>query len=230
MQQNEISCKKCGGIIKLTETEPGRDWLQCGWCGTVFRIAGNVTGSIDYDDDFLPDNITITRDNNDIRIVFRWYSHINVLNLVVAIALDIFEAYWNALFFKWGIVMILMFGIPNFIAGFGIFYWALAGLVNKAVLTVSKTVRIKSGPLPWYGNRKLEKAQFRSVYCRQKDVLEPTGTKQTYEIRAVLSNNRDIKLLSRITMPEQALYIEQEIEKCLGIADQRVYGDTVSSD
>ena len=66
--------------------------------------------------------------------------------------------------------------------------------------------------------------QIQQLYCTAKTSSSRNGTSTAYELHALTSGGEDRKLL-KVDELEQALFIEQEVEKFLGIADVPVRGE-----
>lgn len=85
-------------------------------------------------------------------------------------------------------------------------------------------LRVEHGPLPWVGNRRLPATAIDQIFC----VLRPGGkhSAETFEVHAAVDGHRRaVKLVSGLASPSQALYIEVELEKALGIQDHPVVGE-----
>jgi Tfp pilus assembly PilM family ATPase len=67
-------------------------------------------------------------------------------------------------------------------------------------------------------------ADLKQLYAKEKVSSSRNGTSITYEVH-VTRSGRNIKLVSGLESSEQAVYIEQEIEKYLNIKDIPVKGE-----
>jgi hypothetical protein len=102
----------------------------------------------------------------------------------------------------------------------------LAGYLNRTIMTVNRSLfTIKHAPIPWPGNRLLNPLEITQLYCKEQMHRNKGSVSYTYEVHAVLKNNERAKLISGLDSSEQALYIEQEIERFLNIEDQPVRGE-----
>jgi hypothetical protein len=107
-------------------------------------------------------------------------------------------------------------------AGVGLTYMVLTGFVNSTVITVeSDQLTIKHRPLPWLGNRTLNRNDFIQLYC--EEVRNKNGS--SYRLNAVLQNHKKLKLISGIQDRSQAIYFEREIERFMGIDNVHVDGE-----
>lgn len=173
----------------------------------------------------LPDKISLQEYPDYIHISRKWFgTHIILMTL--------FALFWNTVLigFYAGMddnagPMARLFPIIHVAVGIWVSYYALAGWLNTSHVYVSKdTIEINHKPLPWVGNKKLKSTALKQLYAREKISHNKNGTTVTYEVRAILKEGQNIKLLSGLKNSEQALFIEQEIEKYLQIENVPVKG------
>jgi hypothetical protein len=86
-------------------------------------------------------------------------------------------------------------------------------------------LEISHKPIPWLGNKRLKSAELKQIYVKEKIKRNNNNTSVTYEVRAILLNGKSIKIISGLPNSEQALYVEQEIERYIGIEDVKVKGE-----
>ena len=113
------------------------------------------------------------------------------------------------------------------ISGLGFLYYALATWINKTHVYVSKNaIEIKQKPLPWFGNKRLETKNIKQLYSRKNISSSSSNNQSTisYHLHVVSIDEDDMRLL-KVENAEQALFLEQEIEKYLGIKNLRVRGE-----
>jgi hypothetical protein len=112
-------------------------------------------------------------------------------------------------------------------------YLALAGLLDRTVVTVSRSgLEAAHGPLPVPLRRfapvrhrvRIDPARLEQVYVKETRVLGTGRDGGDYGVHARLEDADDTVLLSRLRA-EEALYLEQQIEQFLGIEDRQVDGE-----
>ena len=102
----------------------------------------------------------------------------------------------------------------------------LAGYLNKTVIKVGPgSLEVTSGPLPVPGNKRLETMNLKQLYSKERVPRGRRSASYTYEVHAVTQDDKDETVVSGLTDSAQALYIEQQIERSLGIKDQLVRGE-----
>ncbi|HEX6037164.1 hypothetical protein, partial [Longimicrobium sp.] len=71
-------------------------------------------------------------------------------------------------------------------------------------------------------NVDISTASLEQLFCTEQVIRGRNGVSLRYGVDAVLKDGRHLKLATALDVREQALYIEQTIEKRLGIVDRRV--------
>ena len=88
---------------------------------------------------------------------------------------------------------------------------------------------VRHGPLPWRGNLDLPTDGIEQLFCQNKlrtnrDSDGHTTTSRQYEVHAVIHGQKQ-KLLGGLHEADQALFVEQRLERFLGIEDRSVSGE-----
>ena len=174
----------------------------------------------------LPDKLGLAHHGSHIEITRKWFRW----QIVVATSFAIF---WDGLLFTWYSSigentdpMAIYFPLLHVAIGLGITYYALAGWVNQTRIIVGLgKLAVRHEPLPWLGNIELDTMNLKQLHTKEHITRGKNGPYVTYEVHATTHNSKNIKLVSGLDTSEQALYIEQEIEKYLGIKDIPVKGE-----
>jgi len=82
-----------------------------------------------------------------------------------------------------------------------------------------------AGPLPWLGNIKIPAGEIRQLFREETISRGRGGTSTRYHLNAITGQNRKLCLVRDVPAADVALYLEQEIEKALGIEDRKVAGE-----
>lgn len=108
-------------------------------------------------------------------------------------------------------------------AGAFITYLTIAGFVNRTVFTVERDhLTVRHGPLPWRGNVDVPTTSLLQLFCTEQVSRSRNGTTTRYSVEGVLKDGRHLKVATALDAREQALFIEQTLEKHLGIQDRPV--------
>jgi hypothetical protein len=183
----------------------------------------------------LPDKLELRNHGSGIEIIRKWFGWQTLL-------LTGFAVFWNFFLFSWfsiatafgGLfasfnnpVMSIFTLIPliHVGAGVGMAYAALAGWINTTRIRVDQgRISVRHGPLPWLGNKDLDGSDLKQLYSKEKITRGRNSTTIKYEVHALTANGKNQKLVSGLESSEQALYIEQEIERYFRIEDTPVRG------
>lgn len=144
-----------------------------------------------------------------------------------------FTFIWNAFMVAWmtitisqGVWIMAAFGSIHALVGLGLIYFTLASFLNKTDIRITPyTLSIKHYPLRWFGQREYPVETIRQVFCKEKISRNKNNTSITYQVLFLDQNNRSQKILSGLTDSEQARFIENQVEKTLGIKNQSVSGE-----
>jgi hypothetical protein len=102
-----------------------------------------------------------------------------------------------------------------------LFYLTLVSLFNRSVIQISQSeLRAEIGPLPYESSKTLNSINIQQIYVR----LKRTGRTTAYALYVLTRNNHHEKLVT-VRNGKLALYLEEEIERFLGIEDQVVRGE-----
>jgi hypothetical protein len=172
----------------------------------------------------LPAGIHVEERGRDLVIVRRWFSWVYIFLLFFCLMWNgMLISFYGILFAAGSPPMLLLFPSLHVMAGAFITYFTLAGFVNRTTFTIEADhLTVRHGPLPWRGNVDVSTASLTQLFCTEQVSRSRNGTTVRYGVDAVLKDGRHLKLASGLDAREQALYIEQSIEKHLGIQDRRV--------
>lgn len=180
----------------------------------------------------IPEKITVTRDFQHLQIVRKWFGFRFIVLTLFVIVWDAFLLNWYASILSFPSLsgpglMFALFPLLHVAAGVGLTYYTLAGYLNRTTIDVDfNSLTIRHGPLPWWGNQDVSSRQLRQLYSKRDD-HGSSGYRRgypAYSVHAITEERRNLKLLSGLDTSEQALFIEQEIEKFLKIEDKPVKG------
>ncbi|HLQ46343.1 MAG TPA: hypothetical protein VK137_16485, partial [Planctomycetaceae bacterium] len=88
---------------------------------------------------------------------------------------------------------------------------------------------VRHGPVPWKGNLDLATDGIEQIYCQRKINRSRSddgdiSTSTRFEVHAVAGAQK-VKLLSGLQEADHALFVEQRLERFLGIEDRPVPGE-----
>ncbi|MCP4542601.1 MAG: hypothetical protein GY832_36225 [Chloroflexi bacterium] len=174
----------------------------------------------------LPNGIDLTENLDGLEIVRRWFSIQTVFLTFFVVFWDGFLVFWYTQAINTSNIMMLVFPLLHVAIGVGLTYYVLASYVNRTYIRVNHSfLSIQHAPLPFPGNRTVDASDIKQVYSKENISRSRRSNSVTYEVHALTRNGRNLKLLSRLPNSEQALFIEQEIERFLRIQDVPVRGE-----
>ena len=180
----------------------------------------------------IPDNLEIGTSFQNLRITRRWFGLKFIFLTLFVIIWDAFLISWYSRafspnFFQGGAdFMFVLFPLGHVAVGIGLTYYVLAGYLNKTIIDVNfNSITIRHAPIPFWGNKKVSSKTVRQLYCKKDDYYGGRNGYRSFAVHAITSERKNIKLLSGLDNSEQALFIEQEIEKFLKIEDKPVKGE-----
>ncbi len=239
-----LSCQQCDTPILAGDMNLEHAIAKCSHCGFVFSFAevlGSATGSIAHlqeairqgwkphqDPVALPAGMTIKTMAGSVRITQRWFEKLAFLSLVSCLL-------WYAPLYLWftelyypGLDFSLKM-ITTLYAGGGVFfaYFTLARFVNSTVIQADRRfLTVRQRPLPWFGKRNIPVPDVKQIYCVESVRHNSLGHRHaSYQVRAILHSGATIGLTSGLKHPEQAFFIEDQLEKGLGIPPRKVQGE-----
>ncbi len=139
-------------------------------------------------------------------------------------------------FLGFWVVVRLTIGVPAMdllltvlAVAFSFLLWIfLAYRLNSTQITIGGGwLRVRHSPIPWPGRRDVRADAIRQVYSQMyhERARRRVDGRTTYRLRAIMADDVELLLVHDMTTREQALYLEQEIERFLGLADEPARGE-----
>ncbi len=178
----------------------------------------------------LPGKITLHHAGPDLIITRKWFGIKTLMLTAFVIFWDGFLIFWYRSAFQGfqGDDMLIFKLFPLLHVGVGIWltYFTLAGYVNKTFVRVNyEKISVRHKPLPYLGHKTVQTRDVKQLYSKEKISRSSKNTSVTYEVHALTHGGKSIKLVPYMESSEQALFVEQEIERYLGIKDKPVRGE-----
>lgn len=152
-----------------------------------------------------------------VEITRRWFGPTHLFMLLFCVFWDAGVGSGYAAAISKGDWGFLLFSLLHLGAGVWLTYFTIAGLLNRTWIGIaSGTLTIRHGPLPWRGNRTLDRDDIRALHARTKP-----GRKGhiSHTLNAVLKGGTEITLLNNLSSAEQSLYLERVIKEELGFEE-----------
>lgn len=123
-------------------------------------------------------------------------------------------------------IVFLLLPLVFVAVGLLVAYGTAAALLNRTTIELDcNTLSVRHGPVPWSGNCNVRTQDVRQLYVQRSRERGRRRAFYTYDLSAVLSDGRKIHLLRGLTDPDEATFLEQELERVLKLPDERVRGE-----
>lgn len=222
----EMKCRNCGADLSPEDISPQLAAARCRHCHTLFAIPAAGGRRIERPQVSLPKGFTIDETMDTLDITRRWRSPVVWFILFFAVLWNGFMVVWNGIAFTQGAWPMAVFGLLHTGVGLFLIYTVIAMFVNSTVVrSAPGLLAVKSGPLPWKGDKTMDPRLVEQLFCREKISRGKNGTTTTYQLEAVLEGNRRETLVKDLSDPDHALYIEQQLERHLRLPDVPVAGE-----
>ncbi len=227
MSLTALLCPACAAPIRQEEVHLAAGLATCSGCGAQM----NLTTSFGLDEApvqrrapvALPKGMTFEKTLHGIQITRGWFTPAAIGLLLFCVLWDGFLVFWYFTVVKTGTPDIaLLLPIVHVLIGLFLSYFAAASFVNRTHVSVERGIlNIRHAPLPWPGPRGLATAQIRQLFCKRHATRSKNGLRISWQLWSVTDAGVRRKLLSGLEL-DAALYLEQELEKALGIQNRPV--------
>jgi hypothetical protein len=179
----------------------------------------------------LPLHINMDYDGINLVITRKWWGKTYKGLLFFTLIWNSFLVFWYFMAFKTGSTMMKIFPVFHVAIGLFLAYKTLTGIFNKTYIRVNtESIQVEHKPIPYVGNKTLLSKDVKQLYSKKRVTRTSNGAATvSYEVRAILTNGKETKLVTELETPDQAKFIEMEIERYLGIRDMPVRGELRSS-
>jgi len=231
MSLTALKCPSCSSAIREPDIDLSRGLAKCSYCGSVMNLTASFGGSAQgggkREPGALPKRMTFEKTLHGIEITRSWFTPVVWALVFFCVIWDGFLVVWYAMAFTAGAPMIAkLFPVIHVTVGLVLSYYAVASFVNKTHVTLERGIlRIAHRPLPWPGARELAGMSLRQLFCKEHISRGKNGVTVTYELWALHDDGSTKTKLAAGMELEQALYLEQELEKALGIQDRPQPGE-----
>ncbi|MCI4666564.1 MAG: hypothetical protein MRZ79_00280 [Bacteroidia bacterium] len=174
-----------------------------------------------------PTNFKIFRENGHLVMLRSWWG-------LRFIFLTLFVIFWDSLILQWYNhltgrpletdfdFLSVIFPIFHVAMGICLTYYTIAGYLNKTIMVVGNgSLSITHDPMWWPGNRSYAIEGIKQLYVK----LDEHDKSSSYSIWMVDHENCSKKLIDFIEDLQEAIFIEESLEREMGIEDMPVKGE-----
>jgi hypothetical protein len=175
----------------------------------------------------MPKGFKVKNEDDTWQVSWRWFGWGYVLLAVWCMFWDGFLVVWYGLSLAAGMWLMALFPTLHAIIGIAMTYYTLAGFLDRTTVKIGNDrLEIWHHPLPWWGEKRFQTSDIEQFYCKENlSHSSDYGTSRSYEVYVIFRHDLRKKLITGLNEPEQALYIEQELERFLYIQDAPVPGE-----
>lgn len=243
----QVICPSCGEMVRSEDMNLDQMVGKCRRCHALVNLR-DIVPPENFAENALranrprpavpqPEKLTVEDNGSQLVISWRWFDWSVLWLIFFCIAWDSFLVfwYWMGLAVQDRVWMwfTFVFPIAHVAVGIWLTYFTLACLVNRTQISVDhEQLRVRHGPLPWPGNVVLPAPEIVQVYVSAAHACEPApddpgctvNQSSSCTLKIILHDGTGRKLLS-LSEPDMAMFIEQAIEKFLGLGDEPVAGE-----
>ncbi|MFT4175727.1 MAG: hypothetical protein QM627_03650 [Luteolibacter sp.] len=223
----ELKCTNCGSRLSPAEISPHLAAARCSHCHALFALPTSVVNTEMVRPEVgLPKKMTLVDLGNILEITRKWRGAAAYVLIPFTLFWNGFMVVWHTISLSQGIWTMSLFGLLHTGVGLFLIYLVLAKLFNTTVVRVKMgRLTVNSGPIPWPGSKNLDASEVTQLFCKEKVTHNKNGSTTKYTVEAILKGHRTETLVSDLETYEQALFIEQQLEKHLKIMDAKVTGE-----
>ena len=224
----KINCPTCSSEIPVANIDLSGKIAKCAACNNIFSFSSQIPVPDAQIRTSLgkPRNFEIERSADGLTIVRKWFTP-------TIIFLSFFCLFWNGFMAVWfyialtkKIYAMALFGSLHGAVGLGLLYTVVAGFLNKTYIRIAyDSLSVKHRPLPSFGQRNMKRQDIKQLYSKEIAQYHKHGCSHSYSVQAITRTGDVVALVSGLSTSEEALFLEQEIEKYLGIEDEPVRGE-----
>lgn len=226
-----LKCPSCGSNLQLQDFDLANNVVKCSYCAALMplgehnqrqeRDAGSKPQVA------LPHRMTMQETPGGIEIRRRWFTPLAIFLVFFCLSWNGFLVGWYSIAFKGHTPLAMkLFPIVHVAVGVFLTYYTLALFVNTTRVAVDRgQLRVAHGPLPWAGNKTMRVEEVDQLFCKETIKRTKNGIHTRYEVWIALKSGLVTKLLADLEARDQALFIEQQLERHLNIRDRYVPGE-----
>jgi len=225
-----LKCPSCSSPFEESAFDLDHGLVRCSYCGTLTTLPSAIKrppGLQERGPLALPTRMAIEPTPHGVRLVRKWFSPVVFFLIPFCVIWDGFLIVWYATAFSTGAPLAMtLFPLIHVAVGVGLTYFTVAMLINKTHISVERgEVIISHTPLPWFGYRRIPGVMIDQIYAKIHITHGKNGPSTDYQLWLVNTAGKHEKLHANSLTQDQALYIEQQLEKALGIKDRAIAGE-----
>lgn len=225
-----VTCRRCFRDIPDSEVDPALGFVECRQCNVIFEIAPTPARAREQVP--MPSGVRVRRRGGgqgdgpyrggaanpgalEVALPFtRWVGGAAVASAVITFVVGgVLAIYGRGEEDRWFALTVLP------LTGLVLMYVGIACLVNERRIVVdADATDVRNGPVPWPGRRRVPAATIKQLYVTRVRYRRTRRGTERFVLRFVDNAGAHATLVVFDDVA-QALWLEQAIERHLGIAD-----------
>lgn len=232
----QLKCSVCKSNILSDDSDDINIDSSIVKCHSCFEVGDKLNNAQPLSSDYVKSNVempkcfSVDKSGRELIITKRWFTLAVFPFLFVCILFDL--GGFPVVIKEVTANVPLIFKLIRLICYVGVavcfHYIVLVGLLNKTFIKVIyPNISVEHSPIPWPGNKVIRTSEIDQLFCEEiVSRSRRTGNiSYTYTVGIILKGGKRDELVAGLEPPEQARFIEQEIERFLGIKDRSVAGE-----
>jgi hypothetical protein len=229
----QIVCESCGEPVAAADINMQLGMAKCVPCDSLFSIAMQVAlAERPLPIVGVPRSIRVDNFGTELRLSRRWFNSGAFGLLIFTLFLSGFVGAFVGMLIQGFVrgapppLLSLILIAPFLVITLSLAYITLAMFLNKTVVVAtSSSLTTSHGPLMLRRSVSVDVADVEQVFVKRS---VPNNSEATYEVWARMADDEDHELIADIPDFKAARYIEQEIERFLGLPDLPVVGEATA--
>jgi len=220
------ACPSCGVSLPSAAISEQLSAARCPACRTLVDLGSSRRTEARSLAVAQPERWQVEATPGSLKVRWRWFT-------LPGLLLVPFTLFWNGVLlgmafsasdgFQHPERLLVGLVVPHVWVGIGLAYFTVATFLNSTTVQVSEGVlHVRSGPLPWRGNRTIPVRELQQLFVMEK---RANRGGVSYELCGLLRNGKRQSLLSGLSDEGSARFLEVKLEQVMSIADQSVAGE-----
>lgn len=227
-----LICKHCSASIPEENIINDGRIAICAYCDTVHHLSEETlpfpekSKRKEKQKREIPDKFTFEQHPEGIELQYRWLGKQHWALLFFALFWNGFLVVWVGIALSTGAWIMIVFASLHIAIGVGIGYYVLSGFLNKTSIMIRRQeIGIKHAPIPMLGNpdKIIDRRSIEQVYCKQRVAYTSNDMPvHVFDVHYIEKGGGDETLVRGLDKLNQAIFIEQQIERIYRIEDRPV--------
>ncbi len=226
-----LKCPNCNKQILSKNIHLDKNLAKCKDCDVLIELQEENNSVLHQRKEeifVIPRGIEVLKMMTELNIDIKWRHSTNFFMMF-------FVIFWNMIILPFAIYAILageiifLLGLSiHLLVGIGLIFWALAALFNTTYIVVDeKLISVQHRPFKlFYKEYNLDVNEIDQLYVKRYVNGRTNGNPNyAFALMINMKNKEEFQLLKGINKAPQAIFIEQQIEKFIGVKDKPMAGE-----